>query len=75
MICISRFILIFRDRKGRFTFQRIVRLYRDSNLRRDEMKDDRPFRLTLILFALYLHIECQLNTIICVSREFYENKL
>jgi len=28
-------------------FQRIVRLYRDSNPRRDEMKDDGPFRHTL----------------------------
>jgi len=31
-------------------FQRIVRLYRDSNLRRDEMKDDSPFRHTLAGF-------------------------
>jgi len=30
--------------KGYFTS---LRLYRDSNLRRDEMKDDSPFRHTL----------------------------
>jgi len=28
-------------------FRRMVRLYRESNLRRDEMKDDSPFRHTL----------------------------
>jgi len=31
-------------------FQRIVRLYQDSNLRRDKMKDDSPFRHTLAGF-------------------------
>jgi len=29
------------------SFQRIIRLYRDSNLPMDEMKDDSPFRHTL----------------------------
>jgi len=33
-------------------FQRIVRLYRDSNLRRDEMKDECPFRYTLAGFDM-----------------------
>jgi len=37
-------------------FQRIVRLYRDSNLGRDEMKDDSPFRHTLAGFEPTLAI-------------------
>jgi len=32
------------------SLQRIVRLYRDSNLRRNDMKDDSPFRHTLAGF-------------------------
>jgi len=36
------------------SFQRIVTLYRDSNLRRDEMKDDCPFRHRLEGYKLTL---------------------
>jgi len=36
--------------KGVYVLQCIVRLYRDSNLQRDEMKDDGPFRQTLAGF-------------------------
>jgi len=42
-------------------FQRIVRLYRDSNLRRDEMKDDSPFRHTLAGFEPTLAIGLRLR--------------
>jgi len=35
-------------------FQCIVRLYQDSNLRRDEYKDDNPFRHKLAEYELTL---------------------
>jgi len=42
-------------------FQRIVWLYRDSNLRRDEMKDESPFRHTLAGFEPTLVISLVLE--------------
>jgi len=42
-------------------FQRIVRLYRDSNIRRDQMKDDTPFRHTLAGFEPTLAIGLRLR--------------
>jgi len=42
-------------------FQRIVRLYRDSNLQRDEMKDDNPLRHTLAGFEPTLAIGLRLR--------------
>jgi len=50
-------------------FQRIVRLYRDSNPRRVEMKDDSPFRHTLAGF------EPTLDDIGILWSQFYANEL